>query len=194
LDAEHRDGGGGESELRRRLDALDEEALKDIIAEHAMDPARLAMKWKDPARLVDLIVKVVVQRRRKGEVFLTPEFRVKVSDAVYVNSWSAVIVGVEISNRGEADTITSIGLRIGDSTYANSTPDPSKIIPKLIGEAPLRLEQNDGVEGALYFGPSLESGTSIRRAAEGELIIRRASGAAQRSQFTIRSRDNGTAG
>lgn len=194
LESERRDGGGGEADLRRRLATIDEEALKDIIAEHSMDPARLAMKWKDPARLIDLIVKVVVQRRRKGEAFMTPEFRVRVSDAVYVNEWSAVIVGVEISNRGEADTIVSISLRIGDNVYPNSTPDPSRSIPKLIGEIPRRLDQNDGVEGALYFGPSSESATSIGKAAEGELIVRRASGATQRAQFAIRSRGDGTAG
>lgn len=192
LESERRDGGGGEADLRRRLATIDEEALKDIIAEHSMDPARLAMKWKDPTRLIDLIVKVVVQRRRKGEAFMTPEFRVRVSDAVYVNEWSAVIVGVEISNRGEADTIVSISLRIGDNVYTNSTPDPSKSIPKLIGEIPRRLDQNDGVEGALYFGPSAESATSIGKAAEGELIVRRASGGTQRAQFPIRSRGDGT--
>ena len=183
----------GEGELRRRLAGLDEEALKDIIAEHSMDPSRLSVRWKDPARLIDLIVKVVVQRRRKGEVFLTPEFRVKVSDAVYVTAWNAVIVGVEISNRGAADTITSIELRIGHNTYANSTPDPSKVIPKLVGEAPRRVEQNDGVEGALYFGPSLDVGSGIPKASEAELIVRRASGATQRSQFSIRSRDGTSA-
>lgn len=179
----------GEAELRRRLGELDDEALKDIIAEHSMDPSRLAMKWKDPARLIDLIVKVVIQRRRKGEVFLTPEFRVKVSDTVYVSSWKAVIIGVEILNRGPADTITSIELRIGDQTYSNSMPDPSKVIPKLIGEAPKRIEQNDGVEGALYFGPSLQGGSAVPKAPGGELIIRRASGATQRSQVNIRGRD-----
>lgn len=186
---EHHGELGGEVALRQQLGKLDEDALKDIIAEHSMDTSRLAMKWKDPDRLIDLIVKTVVQRSRKGEAFINPEFRVKASDAVYVNDWQAIIVGIEISNRGPADTITAIELRIGDQTFSHSMPDASKSIPKLISEAPRRIEHNDGLEGALYFGPSLDGGASLPKAPEAELIVRRASGAAHRSQVTVRSRE-----
>lgn len=60
---------GGEEALRGKLEDLDVEQLKDIVAEHGMDQARLAMKWKTPARLVDLIVSTVRDRLKKGNAF-----------------------------------------------------------------------------------------------------------------------------
>ena len=59
----------GEDELRRRLSELNVEQLKDIIAEHAMDRDKLAMKWKTPERLVERIVETVKSRVAKGEAF-----------------------------------------------------------------------------------------------------------------------------
>lgn len=59
----------GEQALRARLDELDIEQLKDIVAEHGMDGAKLAMKWKSADRLIELIVGSVASRSRKGEVF-----------------------------------------------------------------------------------------------------------------------------
>lgn len=60
----------GEPEaLHGRLDALTLDQLKDIVAEHGMDHARLAMKWKDKGRLVDLIESVVKARSKKGDAF-----------------------------------------------------------------------------------------------------------------------------
>ena len=59
----------GEGELRRQLLQLDVEQLKDIIAEHAMDRDRLAMKWKTPQRLIERIVETVKSRVAKGEAF-----------------------------------------------------------------------------------------------------------------------------
>src|SRR5437879_11662424 len=47
---------GGEPRLRDELNGLDMEQLKDIVAEHGMDQAKLALKWKTPGRLIDLIV------------------------------------------------------------------------------------------------------------------------------------------
>jgi len=61
----------GEDELRRRLGELTVEQLKDIVAEHAMDRDRLAMKWKAPERLVDRVVDTVRTRTVKGNVFRT---------------------------------------------------------------------------------------------------------------------------
>ena len=64
--AVRRDGPGA---LRRALEALTLEQLKDIVAEHAMDPGKLAMKWRTPERLIDLIVETVEMRRTKGSAF-----------------------------------------------------------------------------------------------------------------------------
>jgi len=59
----------GEEALRERLAALDLEQLRDIIAEHGMDTDRLAMKWRDPSRLVNRIVERVIDRAAKGDAF-----------------------------------------------------------------------------------------------------------------------------
>jgi hypothetical protein len=59
----------GEDGLRRRLEALDLEQLRDIVAEHGMDSDRLAMKWRDASRVVDRIAERVVDRAGKGEGF-----------------------------------------------------------------------------------------------------------------------------
>lgn len=60
---------GKEPMLRERLGQIDLEALRDIVAEHGMDNDRLAMKWKDPARVIDRIVERVVDRSAKGSAF-----------------------------------------------------------------------------------------------------------------------------
>lgn len=59
----------GEEHLRARLSALSVEQLKDIVSEHAMDSARLALKWKNPERLTNLIVVTVRERLEKGDAF-----------------------------------------------------------------------------------------------------------------------------
>lgn len=59
----------GEASLRDRLTALDLEQLRDIVAEHGMDTDRLAMKWRDPSRVVERIVERVVDRAAKGDAF-----------------------------------------------------------------------------------------------------------------------------
>jgi hypothetical protein len=59
----------GEAGLRSRLDELELEQLRDIIAEQGMNNDGLAMKWKTRARLVDRIVERVVDRSAKGEAF-----------------------------------------------------------------------------------------------------------------------------
>lgn len=59
----------GESALRAALDPLDLEQLKDVISAFALDSARLALKWKDRQRLVDLIVFAVRTRLEKGDAF-----------------------------------------------------------------------------------------------------------------------------
>ncbi|MXY55854.1 MAG: hypothetical protein F4029_05370 [Gammaproteobacteria bacterium] len=59
----------GRDGLRAALEGLDTERLKDIVAEHGMDPARLAMKWRKADRLVSHIVDFVSARDRKGDAF-----------------------------------------------------------------------------------------------------------------------------
>jgi len=59
----------GELRLREALVALDVEQLKDIVAEHGMDLSKLAMKWKTPDRLVDMIMTTVRNRSQKGDAF-----------------------------------------------------------------------------------------------------------------------------
>jgi hypothetical protein len=61
---------GGEPAVRHALEPLDVEQLKDIIAHHQMDRAKLAMKWQTPERLIDLIVAQTMSRAHKGEAFL----------------------------------------------------------------------------------------------------------------------------
>ncbi len=59
----------GEEALREALDRLTLDQLKDIVAEHGMDPGKLAMKWRTSGRLIDFIVETVELRRRKGSAF-----------------------------------------------------------------------------------------------------------------------------
>jgi hypothetical protein len=59
----------GESGLRTRLESLDLEELRDIVAQFGMDPRRLVMKWKDLIRVREHIVVTTAQRSRKGDAF-----------------------------------------------------------------------------------------------------------------------------
>ena len=55
--------------LRAALAPLTLDQLKDIVSQYAMDPRKLALKWKTTDRLIDLIVTVTEQRARKGDAF-----------------------------------------------------------------------------------------------------------------------------
>lgn len=59
----------GEEALRKSLANLTVDQLKDIVAEHGMDRSRLAMKWRTPDRLIDLIIETVRARATKGDAF-----------------------------------------------------------------------------------------------------------------------------
>ncbi|MBX7131544.1 MAG: hypothetical protein K1X67_02585 [Fimbriimonadaceae bacterium] len=63
---------GDESALRRALEKLSLEQLRDIIAEYGMDPGRLVMKWNTPERVIDRIVEVSIARAHKGNAFRKP--------------------------------------------------------------------------------------------------------------------------
>lgn len=51
------------------LAELTEKELKDIIADYGMDSAKLAMKWKDKERLIQLILESAFRRASKGDAF-----------------------------------------------------------------------------------------------------------------------------
>jgi hypothetical protein len=59
----------GEQALRAALEPLDLEQLKDVISAFSLDSARLALKWKDRQRMVELIVSAVRTRLAKGDAF-----------------------------------------------------------------------------------------------------------------------------
>jgi hypothetical protein len=59
----------GESQLRQALSGLTIDQLKDIVSERAMDSSKLALKWRSPERLMDLIVTTVRARVEKGDAF-----------------------------------------------------------------------------------------------------------------------------
>ncbi|MBS9373173.1 hypothetical protein [Rhodococcus sp. B50] len=59
----------GEATLRERLSSLGVEQLKDIIAEHAMDYDKLAMRWRTPSKLQDRVVERVKALTTKGDAF-----------------------------------------------------------------------------------------------------------------------------
>jgi len=63
-------GESGDAGLREKLATLDIEAIKDIVAEHGMDTAKLAMKWKSQQRLIDFVADTVAARAKKGQAFL----------------------------------------------------------------------------------------------------------------------------
>lgn len=60
---------GNESILRRQLQELTVDQLKDIVAEHGMDQAKLVMKWNTPARIIDHILGSARLRSKKGDAF-----------------------------------------------------------------------------------------------------------------------------
>jgi hypothetical protein len=59
----------GEPTLRDALAKLDIEQIKDVISAFALDSTRLALKWKDRERLVELVVGGVRTRLEKGDAF-----------------------------------------------------------------------------------------------------------------------------
>ena len=61
--------GEGEEVLRKSLEPLSVEQLKDIVADHGMDPGKLVMKWKDAGRIIDRIVEIAIGRAQKGNAF-----------------------------------------------------------------------------------------------------------------------------
>ena len=61
--------GRGEPTLRDALQGLSVDQLKDIVSQHAMDSSKLALKWRTPERLIELIVTTVRSRIEKGDAF-----------------------------------------------------------------------------------------------------------------------------
>ena len=61
--------GRGEPPLRDALQGLSVDQLKDIVSQHAMGSSKLALKWRTPKRLIELIVTTVRSRIEKGGGF-----------------------------------------------------------------------------------------------------------------------------
>lgn len=59
----------GDDSLEERLGKLTDKELKDIIADYGMDSSKLAMKWKDKERLINLILDTATRRASKGDAF-----------------------------------------------------------------------------------------------------------------------------
>lgn len=60
---------GGDEALRQKLGLLELRDLKRIVSQHGFNPSKLADKWKNKDRLVNLIIKRVTARSDKGKVF-----------------------------------------------------------------------------------------------------------------------------
>lgn len=59
----------GEEGLRERLTPLELDTLRKIVRRYGFDPSKLAEKWKDRERLIDLIIERVTARSDKGKAF-----------------------------------------------------------------------------------------------------------------------------
>ena len=59
----------GEDALRQALQPLPLDQLLDIVAEFAMDPSKLVMKWKSPERVIEHILDGAKRRSVKGDAF-----------------------------------------------------------------------------------------------------------------------------
>jgi len=60
---------GGEQALQQKLENLDLRTLKKIVSQHSFDTSKLAEKWLNKERLVNLILDRVSARSDKGRVF-----------------------------------------------------------------------------------------------------------------------------
>jgi hypothetical protein len=60
---------GGEKALRDSLNSLELNALRRIVRHHSLDPSKLAEKWKNKERLINLIIDRVSARIDKGKAF-----------------------------------------------------------------------------------------------------------------------------
>ena len=58
-----------EQVLREQLSVLTVDQLKDVVADHDMDPSKLVMKWRTRERIVNHIVELAMSRSRKGDAF-----------------------------------------------------------------------------------------------------------------------------
>lgn len=60
---------GGKQALQQKLELLDLRTLKRIVSQHSFDLSKLAEKWRNKERLVNLILDRVSARSDKGRVF-----------------------------------------------------------------------------------------------------------------------------
>lgn len=55
--------------LASKLNELNIDQLKDIVSEFGMDPNKLVLKWKDPSKIIDHIIKTTESRVKRGDSF-----------------------------------------------------------------------------------------------------------------------------
>lgn len=66
--------------LHARLEKLDLDQLKDIVAQYGMDTGKLVMKWRSKERVVMRILEIAETRARKGDAFRTQTHRKPTSE------------------------------------------------------------------------------------------------------------------
>lgn len=115
----------GADGLAIALRALDVDQLKDIVAENGMDPAKLALKWRTPERLVNHILTFVAARERKGDAFRAEGARERTSR----NLWGTVQSVVRPSNRERVQVrhAPAITVELGPSVSADPLTDPAMV-------------------------------------------------------------------
>ena len=60
---------GGESQLREAIQRFDIPQLRRIVQRNGLDSSKLAEKWRNKERLMELIVRTVMERAHLGDVF-----------------------------------------------------------------------------------------------------------------------------
>jgi hypothetical protein len=60
----------GPESLKQKLDQLDCNELRIIVRNNGFDPSKLAAKWKNKQRLINLIMERISSRKEKGQSFI----------------------------------------------------------------------------------------------------------------------------
>jgi DNA topoisomerase VI subunit B len=60
----------GELAVRQKLEQMELRELRTIVRKNVLDPSKLAEKWKNKERLINLIIERMVSRKEKGQVFM----------------------------------------------------------------------------------------------------------------------------
>ncbi len=63
----------GEDEFRFWLRSLDIRLLKAVVKANGFDPGKVAQRWTEPDKFIELISEQTAARLRRGSAFLTPK-------------------------------------------------------------------------------------------------------------------------